>query len=412
MRRRESPLARFLCRLIFVGFLCVVVAGITLILEARGRVERAEIHLVESGCATHVSELIPAPVPDSENRAILYQEAYALLKAQKDVPSLTMDLPIDELPSPERESIIQYIKSQPRIFEIIREARARPSCRYSINYETIIYPETPDSYGTCLLSGWLRYLAQTKTLAGHDDEARAAVRDILAMADGWRDEPLLLAQMIRCVIIGNALSAIRICSASATSIDELDSWLAVVPEQESLDGSMRLGMRGEVTLMMEIMRDPFRALFGESAWYHELPAALLQVQSAGSLRNTVVMVRCADLPYPESAARVRDLGPPPSLGVAESTFDIIGILMPSMGRGLDLEAVCKAAMAVTRQGLVHEITYLETGRYPEECSAIDPCTGKLLVHDREKGEIRSAGPERFTREELEEDNLVWRLHHR
>lgn len=405
-RRPPGPVARLYFRLCCVLLLLMVVGAITFVVETDNRVEQAETYLQENGFPTRLSEICPAPVAPSLNRAVLYAEARAILDAPGHAVAYTCRGAYEELPASEQQAIARDHAQSPAIPELIREARTRPFCRYAIDREEFLFPrsQVADAY---FLSSWLYDHAQMEARSGRGPEARATVQDMLDMADGARNDPLVLAQLLRFAIIRRALRTLRFCSESSATPEALEEWLTVTPEPESLNGSVALGMRGEVAVMMEMVRDP-STISGEdkSSWMVE---KVIQFCSAGSIRKMVQLARVASIPYPDSERRAREITGPPTLCLPPASLDMVTLFMPAIGRCIRNEVSCKAAIAVTRQGLMHEIARLRTGRYPDTCSVIDPFSGEPLVFDPERGVIRSVGSQRLQKSGFEDEGLVWPL---
>lgn len=360
------------------------------------RLSRALDDLREEGYATSLEELAPArPEP---NAATAYAAAFAL-----EPPDGPEEEAVDEAEklglaslSPERKAAVEaYLAGAAEYFAALRRARAAGTCRFGWNYGQGYYMDMGELTKTTPAARLLLLRAQAEAAAGRDAEARECVRDILALADVFREEPTQIGQLVRYTLLSRAVDAAHRCVGPST---DAKPWLDVLPDPKILDGSADLGLRGELAMAAMIMKGAPGAFEspGVLAPWWKLNAA----KYLGTLKGLIELAR-----QPYTPARAAALQSETDLARADGGILNLWILMlPATARVLELETSTRAALALARTGLAAEVERAEKGRYPEAVEAIDPLSGKPFV--READRLESVGvPNSF--KTLEEARHVW-----
>ncbi len=389
-------------------------------LSVNRRFQKQVNSLRESGYKASLVELAPPPIPEDENAASFFTEAFSRIGEPQGSLSELGDKPRLPLEQEERTEVERFLERNKEAFDWVRRGRSRPRCRYPRDFSACLSPPAPEIAPSIRLARGLALRAQVEAAAGHHGEARECVRDILTLADAFKEEPLFTTQFVRFSILDIGLFASGACVRAESSDEDLANWLEALPSPALLDGTVEQCARGYMASMIQTLVDPGQLMTYDEAARNDWAARtgmplvgfLFRRGSMESLEKLRRLVECCRKPYPESRLEVRSINPP-SLGCDRpGSLDLVDLFMPAMGRALDRQATVQSALAVARAGIEFEIHRLRDGKYPETVSAIDPCAGKPLIYDPVQGKISSRGRPGATEEEIEEEGLVWKLRRR
>lgn len=409
-----------------IGLLGIPLAllGITWIVlyaVASSRLKGALETLRASGHATSLAELAPPPIPPDRNATPLFLAAFALHPdPEGDDPILAraVDEGFASLDPKERDHVRGLLEKSTPFFEKVRAGRARGACRYDLDYSPGLAMDRPDLKGAIRSAKFLRLCAEEEIHDGRPAKAREMVRDLLALADSFRGEPLMICQLVRLAIMTFALEVIPTAVKADSSADDLRAWLEIVPRPESLDGSMSRGFQGELAGGAQLAGKPLSEALAavdpsqkNPGWFlsTRLLAPYWKLIGANYLAQMARFVELCRKPYlearPEIAAWMASLK-------AKKTpvFELLSVLLiPALTKAMDHQAAAQAALVVIRTGLAWEIERSTSGRYPEALDVLDPLTGKPLLYDKERGRIASAGLPGKSPEKMGNGFLVWTL---
>jgi len=357
----------------------------------RSNFEDAVRRLDQDGAPVEPGRMAPPQVPDAENAALLIVEAARLLDALKDEDKPELDgLPDEEGQDP--ETLKPYLEKCRGALEKLDEALRRPRCRFPIDYAAGVEAEL---HGVTSIVEFARLLhARAVLLLRAGDRAAAAqdLRSILRLSESLSQEPMLICQLIRYSVVGEAFDLLK--------RDRL-----VLPEQEwkNLAAAFEAPAYGDVfarSFLMEraVAIDVCRKYFiagqvpggGRNAMRTGSAGGHLGVRSATKyLRDIARAIELVRKPYVEARAGEAELQNDVERG--RSVTDFLSLLLwPAVVRSHQREAAaeaqCRMAAAFCR--------IKAAGLVPETFEVADPCTGKPLLYKRlEKGfELRSPGP--------------------
>jgi hypothetical protein len=248
--------------------------------------------------------------------------------------------------------------------------------------------------------------AQSEVEAGRTGEARELVRDMLALSEIYRREPMLIAQLVRLASVELTRDTVDQCVKEDAAEADLRAWLDVVPGPDHVGDSIDLGFQGELACVAQLGGSPLEMLKAagreQEANGGFLTAPYFKITSARYLRSMVSMIRASRKPYLEARRETEAMIN--ELRVKRSPLDLFAILLvPALSRSLDNQMNVRASLAVTRAGLEAEIRRASAGAYPERIDAIDPFTGKPLLFDGSA--ITSAG----IPDKVGEEKPAWKL---
>jgi hypothetical protein len=402
IKRKIKAAARWCQWLMLVLFILGIVTWTVLNWVGSRNLEAALSTLRESSYATRLEELAPPPVQPDENAAPFYSAAFALFAKpspraeQKAFGEVLAGLSTDG------EAVLRaWLGRNHDAFELVARARTRPHCRFDRKYEGYA-TRFPEISNIPWLTGALAVRAQFLAKDGRLEEARDSVSDILRLADSLADEPSIICQMFRQSIIGNALTTINRCVVGDTDADALRQWLAILPREDSLEGSWERPLRAELATLAESLPLSSYELwdFAGQRKEEDLGRLILTwlsnpIQRLDGVRSLSFLRRAAELsrkPYAESQSEQAAL----QEEVMESSIllhPITRLVLPGLGGLTRTQAYYQAQIAVTRTGLAWELEYVTKGRYPypEKIEAIDPFSGKPLSYNVKEGRLYSVG---------------------
>ena len=214
----------------WIGISCVAIAIIyaVLLILANRSLAKAFTALEADGRPMKAEQIIPAEVPDSDNAALLYDAAVLILKGKKseegNLFSELSELSVKTLdPNPEKEAINKYRKliqnkQTVEALSLIEQGTLKPSCRYNLDFfkgPALALPHLSDLRN---VSRIICAKARLQALDGQYDAAWQTVITNLRLADGLRNEPLLISQLVRFSLFGMTADTIQsLCLGSTPS---------------------------------------------------------------------------------------------------------------------------------------------------------------------------------------------------
>jgi hypothetical protein len=421
-RRLPRPL-RIAIRIAATAVGLPVATWLILYAVASWRLSSALASAREAGLATSLAELAPPPLPAERNAASHFEAAFALHpdpEGKDDILGRALDHGFDAVLGNDEKHVLGILGKSSALFEKLRVGRALGACRYDRPYAGPAFnPVSSQAAPAIRTARYLGLQAQAEAATGRGDAARESVRDLLALADSFRDEPLMISQLVRLAIAGVALEAVHESVTRKTGKEELRVWLDVVPRPESLDGALSLAYRGEFAMGAELAGRPLAEAIAAlspspepSPWLARtsLLAPFWKLVGRNHVERMAGLVGKAGCPYPEARAAFGAASE--ELRFANSYDDLLSrLVIPALEKPLDQLALSQARLAVLRAGLEWEIEFAEKGRYPDAPAGLDPLTGRPLRYDREAGTVSSEGLPGKSAREREEARLVWKLRH-
>lgn len=144
-------------------------------------------------------------IPDSENAAIIYAKANALLpkgKAEEEMAIVLSDLlyPANRPRSPEAWKKASTLLSEYRaVFPLIEQAASMPQCRFPIKWEKGFSMDYPQ--GRAYFARFMAVQALMKSRSGDTDGALRSLETGFLVSRSLEGEPMLASQMFREMII-------------------------------------------------------------------------------------------------------------------------------------------------------------------------------------------------------------------
>jgi hypothetical protein len=384
---------------IIVGILLLLVARTGLDLWAGHRVN-VEISRVEQQYGSlDERTLSAAPVPAGDNRARVIRAAAALTVPGPETnrPAFRGALPAS---APVPPDLTAFVEANRLALRVADEARARRQSNWEADY-TISRSNAPPWMDVRTLSNAIYLATRLDLHDGRPDDAARKIMSGLAVSASVRQEPDLIAQLIRCALGIQQFEVVQQlliqAEPSKASLDELAKWLA----ENRMPDPMRLGLLSElkhfnaVLMRMEdgnVVRmngatdSPF--WLGPLARLGRPLIRLAQVRHLEQVGH-LLDVQAGPRPRPASAAA-------PAASSWLQRLDNLGIA--GLERTMDTSDLFNGELGAAELAVALRRFRIDQGHYPDALSAlvpvyvadvpIDPSTGRPPVYSREGAGFR------------------------
>ena len=403
--------------------------------------------LKRQGKPTTIAEIIPPPVPDEENAAILYNRAFELVtsenedaainKTKKIIHELKSLSDISEWTNEQKREISKLINSYElqKIYSLLEEGSQKPKCRFDLEYEkggaNITMPHL-NSMRDAVRFLCLRALVEVEE--GNLEEAFNVLLVGLKISNHLKDEPTLVSQLVRVACDNIIIECIESIAGSKgipiekvkLIINELSYHTYIEPFIKAMDGER---VHFGIWTFERVLRGEFSVWRSCGCWDVPLDVAIYESSlNKPALKRDFIwyltlfsnMQEKHNLLYYEIAASIQE--EKIEKQIPRYCF-FTKILLPAYNRARETMAKHKANIEVCKTGLVLKIYKTENGAYPETLSSlsevpVDPFSGKELIY-KKSGDgfiLYSLGPDMkddggVSREEVEDRenyDIVWK----
>jgi len=440
MKPRTAKILKWIAGVV-VAMALVYVA---LLIYADRALQNAHAALEADGRPMKLEQIIPAEIPDTDNAALVYEAVILKLKAEKvgeeslleKLASLAEEIlghteEILDGNSSERARNefweLSQTKTASDALDDLQKGTAKPGSRFNHDYSKGFEMEFTN-YGELLdLSQVLCAFARGQAEDGNETASWDAAISALRFADAYRDEPLLISQLVRGTQFSEAVEVIQGLTKNS---------LPTKPQSEQLDRSLE----GFDTI------DPFvasldgeRLLFGGLAWDSDISTFVGQDEPAMDrvFLSVYLSSPLAKLDHALYLNVMREntalFTKPYSLNDRDFENERMedlpwyAILTSMAAPGLSPLKIAGVSMIakarITRAGLAVLKYKEENGAYPEKLSDlgkgewIDPFTGKpliyktspsgFMVYSLDENQVDDNGTEAVPETE-DKGDLVWR----
>lgn len=400
--RKRPPLAFGI-----VAFLLLILLLLAyLAWDARaGRLLQEEIDAIRAaGEPLRWSEVVSPPVPDEENAALIYREAFAILRDAEGASGSIRPFGSDPtgLVEDSGEEVLEYLARIQGALILLRRAAGLPSCRFPRDESK---PWAATGLPFMKISRARNALSLDAFSALEEGQVHRATDDVEAMlglSDAILCEPTMLSFLIRSSIgleaTGVAASALNDPEIDATSCRRLSGlfseWNDRAVLERCLIGERAFGLRAWAAFLPEAETREERLADSVSLAETRGRRPILRTEVTYYLRMMSRLIEISRLPYQDAEKEIAsiraDLDDLPFY-VTSARLAIPNLLevFRSAGPRARVETVAIAARL--------KADWLEGTEYPEtpDGIAIDPYSGKPYVYRRE-GEgflIYSVGPD-------------------
>ncbi|MFH2068436.1 MAG: hypothetical protein ABII89_03110 [Candidatus Omnitrophota bacterium] len=158
------------------------------------------------GIKLTLQEIIPSPVPDKDNAAVIYQRAFdfadrlaAKYKKEREYMPYEGKIPIENLTPAQKNTISKIMKDQEfiNLYALIERAVNLPSCRFDLKYEegpAMLLPHLAKMRRLAKLTAARTYIL---IYQGRYKESLESAKTGLLIGDSLANEPILISQLVR-----------------------------------------------------------------------------------------------------------------------------------------------------------------------------------------------------------------------
>ncbi len=408
--------------LILVGTLLFLAASAWVLLDIVTRQDlRAALAETRAlGWPTEIDELYPEPIPDEENAALLYQQAFGQLALTNDEDERICDVDSLEtwsaLTEEEQDTVRQALKKNANYLMLLHQAARLEKCQFDLRYSdgfAMLLPHLTEMRQAVRV---LRAAALVALAEGDTEQACQHWLDSVALARDAGDEKILISELVRLACFSMSTHTLESMVESGQLTDSQLAQAASALEDLDLRPGLADSLRGELAFARSIFAGPATGL--EEVLRYSGPGYPLRLLSrlyCSPLarpwrqhdRATHLMlmregIELAEQPYAASASRRRqwEQKVPPT---PHWRAPLTARLLPALTRASQAAAGGEARRDLAQTALALERYRLAHGQYPESLDALvpdilpevplDPFDGKPLryVRSDERVAVYSVG---------------------
>ncbi len=370
---------------VLLGILLLLIAYVGVDLWSGHRVD-VEIAALEKQYGS-LDDPGVVPVPADDNRARVVRAATALTAFGSDTTSSAFATSFSrftrlQAPAPVPADLRAFVEANREAIRLVGEARSRRRSNFEIDYP--VASNQPPLLDIRTLSSAIYLAALMDLEAGRADAAASEITSGLAMSASLRQEPELIAQLIRIAVAFQQLEAVqRVVTASEpskTALQELARWLA---ENRTPD-PMQMGLLGEAKARHAM----FTKMESGAGWLARIGRPVVRIAHVRYLQQMGALLDLQSGPRPRPAAP--DL-PAPSRW---SLLDRFGAVPTrAIERAIETGDDFNNGLGATEVAVALRRFKLDHGNDPDDLSVltpaylarlpIDPYTGQPPVYARQ-----------------------------
>lgn len=249
--------------------------------------------------------VIPPEIPDEENAALVYEEAFKAMSDIGDNPeaAAAYDRALKgEITAGDARSLRDWIQKNKKAIDLLREAAMRPGCRFALKWEDGFSMQLPHISKMMMAGNLLRIDGMIRQLEGNGATAADSFHASLAMGMHIRQEPILISQLV-----GSAMDGISADGLGGTSLNSgsLESFIGRL-DPEAIRRTYAQSLVGEVYFAVQtFMRGDMASLL-EGRW-DWLKDPLRPHDVAYYVETMTEIISLSDLPYHEMREKMEIL---------------------------------------------------------------------------------------------------------
>ena len=377
------------------------------------QIEREFARIRAQGEAVTLEEAAPPEIPDAENAALVYEQAFALYyRPGRDEEIKLGEIAGKDLTTWTEEDITairEYLKKNEDCLPLIFEAASFKKCRFSLDYTEGFAMLLPHLSKMRAQARLLARDALLKAKEGKINEALESTRSGLRLGRGSLDEPILVSQLVRFAIDSLMFSALeKILDENDAESEILLRLLEELDIEESREGYTK-AFQGErcfqIHLFEAVIKDPAllaqmgqpgggpHSFLGRKGYKIMGPFArpIFRRDEIFGLSIMRRMIEAARLPHHQAKSDLakidQDLYNAPFYRILSK------MLLPAFTRPHLNEARHEAKIGLAQLALGLKIYKAEEGKYPDTLTELvpeilpelpqDPFTGRDFVYKKE-----------------------------
>jgi hypothetical protein len=370
-------------------------------------------------------QVIPPQIPDKENAAIVYQEAFALAdKLKKEhgnelqfiVPGRKIQF--EELSPQQKKVLTRIILNDSefiKLYGLIEKAVNFPSCRFDVKY----------GLGTSLphLSK-IRYLANLEALRvylfSEEKEYKRAIESAqtgLRLGDSLADEPTIISQLVRKTIDETAMNSFQSIFNSYPDKNLIDDYRKVISEIDKKDKKLAR-FEAELAFFNSLLKTQSNFLnfvsgirYGQTEYFGQkirrkifnkifggyLVKPLLEQNHIFYIQKMTALIALSNSPFFLQKEKFREWDQDLMVNIVawskRGKCMISAMLLPAISSILEQQVKYTATLDSFKLALALKIYKQKHGYYPDKIAILspevipelplDPFTGKEYIYRKE-----------------------------
>ena len=406
--------------IVIVGLLILSIIIHTVLNIVWGRELRAKLaELKAKGEPITIAEIRPAPVPDKENAAVLYNKVFMLMTSGEGgkpyipnkeggeenktigiIEDVKFYSDISKWTEKQRQEVPKLVNSPDMqyIYALLEQASKRPECNFNLRYGDGAAMLLPHLAKMRSLARLLCVKALIEADAGKTDKSFNTVLTGLRISNHLKNEPVLISQLVRIAcdrIVINCLeplsSKYSISQERMKSlITELENHVGTEPFKKCMDTERicLAGVEFNKLLKRKYSIKELKALFGSSddfflkLVYIEVTPPfkpLLKKDFVCYLSFMSDMKELYNMSYSESVIAGRNIELKLKTGISKYCV-LTRMLVPALTRVREQMSLHEAQIQVCRTGLALKIYKAKYGTYPDSLflHSLDKLTPDIL----------------------------------
>jgi len=379
------------------------------------QVEREFARIRAQGEAVTLAELAPPEIPDAENAALIYEQAFALYYEPsaeeesnlRDISDKDLSLWTEE----DTAAIREYVEKNQESLHFIHQATDYQKCRFDIDYTS---PSAVQFPHLSKMRNCARAAAREALLKAKEGEIDAALESLWAglhIGQALLDEPFYISQLVRIGAYTTMLSAMeKILSeneASPEILKRLFEQLNIEEGRRAFARCLQSERSSQIDKFETVLENPGRLVQMMQGWSGTptpssasgtgyglvltMARPLLKRDEVFALNTMRRMIDLAQVPYFKAKAELDKLEQ--GLEEAPSYHILTRMFFPALTRGHLQQARIEARIGLAQLALGLKIYKAEKGNYPDTLAELvpeilpelpeDPFTGKDFVYKRQ-----------------------------
>jgi len=370
------------------------------------------------GIKLTLEEITPPPVPDKDNAALVYQQAFELIdrlkskyKTEWEYMPYEGKIKAEERTEEQKRTISRRMKDSEFVefYVLIEKAVNLPSCRFDIEYENL--SDSPaNNYFQSILSKMrsvARLLAARTYILSEEKRYREALQSAqtgLLLGDYLTSEPLILTYLVRIAIDALAIDYYRSLPSAPEGIIDSDDYQKVIEILDRKNRKSTIAIEGEPVIfcndynMESMYLNAGRRTSAVKQNYLKVHVYVLRptlkAESAFYMKSIMKLMDFSKQPYYSIKEPLRawekNIAPeaklPPRNILARTTI-------PALSSSIVQQANYQATLDTFKLALALKIYREKHGNYPDTLSPLapevipelplDPYTGDNYFYRRE-----------------------------
>jgi ABC-type transport system involved in multi-copper enzyme maturation permease subunit len=242
----------FVILLISFGFHAV--ANLAVSIKLNNAIRQAKME----GIRLTLEEVIPPPVRDKDNAALVYQQAFALAERLKNkykeewgYMPYESKIPVEELTTEQKRTISRIMKDPEfvKFYVLLDRAISMPACRFDIKYgegPAMLLPDLAKMRSMARLIAARTYILAEER---RDNEALRSAGTGLQLGNFLADEPIIISQLVRIAqddISVKSLNLLVNRESIALSVEDYRRLLSILEGKRS---GMTKALEGELVFL-------------------------------------------------------------------------------------------------------------------------------------------------------------------